>query len=224
MDLQFTRANRDPANPLAQTVIVDEFTVSSTETGENGELGWSFTNGSFNLIGPETNHPGICRRASSASSGAVASTYTGGGGVTVVVTMEQVDEVTWVIRPVTADTDFDLRFGMFSDMTANPPAAGSYFEKLAADTNWFGVGRLASVQTRVTTGVAFAASWFKLKLRRVSASVVAFSVNGGAEVQVTTNNPSTTGMAFGFQIIPGSANARSVDVDFFSMKLTAQAR
>lgn len=226
MDLQFMRANRDPANPLAQTIIVDEFLFASTETGEIGELGWGFTNGTANLIGaPEVDHPGAIARASSAVSSAVASTYSGGGGTTVALRYDQVSEMTWIVKPATDGADFDLRFGLLSDMTSATPTNGAYFEKLAADTNWFGVGRVGGVQTRTDTGVAMSVNWFRLKMRRASNTVVAFSVNGGAEVLVSSNAPlAANTMVFGFQIIPTTANARTVNVDFFSMKLTAQAR
>lgn len=222
---QFTRANPDRANPLSTTILIDEFTVASTESGETGELGWGFTNGSFGIVNPEASHPGICRRTSTAVATTVASTFTGGGGTAAAIRMDQFDEMTWIIKPTTADADFDLRFGLASDLTSATPTNGAYFEKLAADTNWFGVGRVSGVQTRADTGTAFAAGWFKLKVRRLSASSVGFSVNGGAEVTVTGDVPIGTNiLAFGFHVVPQSANARSVDVDFFSMKLTAQAR
>lgn len=220
------RANRDPASPLAQTIIVDDFLFASTETGEIGELGWSFTNGSANLIGaPEAAHPGAIARASTAVADAVASLYSGGGGTAVAMRYDQLSEMTWIIKPATAGADFTLRFGLFSDVTANPPTNGAYFERLAADTNWFGVGRAAATQTRADTTVALAADWVKLRMRRVSDTVVAFSVNGGADVLVSSNAPlAANTMVFGCQIIPTTANARTVNIDFFSMKLMAQAR
>lgn len=222
----FTAASQRPGDPRARTVIVDEFLFASTETGEIGELGWGFTNGGANLIGaPEANHPGSIARASSAVSGAVASMYPGGGGTAVAIRMDQLDEMVWIVKPTTAGADFDVRFGLFSDATANPPTNGAYFEKLAADTNWFGVGRVSAVETRTDTTVAFAADWVKLKMRRVSATVLAFSVNGGAEVQVTSNTPiAANTMVFGCQIVPTTANARTVNIDYFSMKLAAQSR
>lgn len=223
---RFTPAAFNPANARSQTIVRDEFLVASTESGEIGELGWGFTNGGANLVGtPEANHPGAIARASSAVSGAVASMWTGGGGTAVAMRFDQLDEMTWIIKPTTAGADFDLRFGLLSDMTANPPANGVYFEKLSADTNWFGVGRVSNIETRTDTGVALAADWFKLKLRRVSAAVLGFTVNGGAEILVTGNMPiATNAMVIGCQIIPTTANARTVNIDFFSMKLAAQDR
>jgi hypothetical protein len=213
-------------DPLTAPALVDEFLFASTETGEIGELGWGFTNGTANLAGtPEANHPGIIARASSASSGAVASMWSGGGGTTVSMRYDQLDEMTWIIKPATAGADFDLRFGVLSDMTANPPTNGAYFEKLSADTNWFGVGRAAGVQTRTDTGVALSANWFRLTMRRISDRDTAFSIDGGAEVLVSSNTPlAANTMVFGCQIIPTTASARTVNIDFFSMLLNANTR
>jgi hypothetical protein len=212
----------DPSNP---TITIDEFEFASTETGEIGQLGWGFTNGTWNLVNPESGRPGTCRRASTAVSGTVASVFPGGGGAAPTHRFDQIDEQTWIIKPVTADTDYDLRFGWSSDFTSATASNGVYFEKLTTDTNWFGVSRTAGSQTRTDLGVAFAASWFKLRCRRIDASTVGFSINGGSEITLTsTIPPATNVLLFGFHIIPQSANARSVDVDWYGHRLVAQSR
>lgn len=216
----------DPSDPQSATIIKDDFTFASTETGEIGELGWSFTNGTANLVGaPEDQHPGIVSRASTAVADVVASTYSGGGGTAVAMRVDHLDTMTWIVKPATAGADFTLRFGLFSDLTANPPTNGIYHERLAADTSWFGVTRDSAVQTRSAALATFGASWFKLTMRRISATSIGFSVNGGTEVVQTANVVGgATAMVFGFQIIPTTAAARTVNIDFFSMKLAAQTR
>lgn len=212
-------------DPSTATVLRDDFLFASTETGEIGDLGWGFTNGTWNLINPVAGYPGIARRASTAVSGTVASIFTGGGGTSVVIRWDQFDEQTWVIRPVTADADYDIRVGLFSDLTADPPSNGVYVERLAADAAWYGVTRAGGTQTRSASLGAFAADWVKIKIRRIDATTVGFTVDGGTEVTQTANViGDTTVAAFGAQVIPKSANARSVDFDFFSQRLTAQAR
>ena len=210
----------------AAPVFFDDFLFASTETGEIGELGWGFTNGTWNLVNPDANHPGTCRRASSAVANAVASAYPGGAGTAISLRFDNFDECTWIVKPVTSVADVTFRFGILSDMTADPPTNGAYIERLSTDTNWFGVARVGGVQTRSDLGVAGVAdTWVKIKIRTVSATVVAFSINGGAEIQVASDVPiSTNNMVFGFQIIPTTANARSLDVDAFSMRLQPNAR
>jgi len=204
----------------------DEFLFASTEAGEIGELGWGFTSGTWNLVNAVSNHPGICRRTSTAVIGAVASAYPGGGGGTANMLFEQLDEISWVVRVPTTIASMDIRIGLANDFTANPPVNGAYFEKLAADTNWFGIGRVSSVETRTDTGVAAAAdAWINLKLRRVSDTVLGFTVNGGTEIQVAGNMPiGSISLLPGFQIVPTSLNARSLDVDAFGMLLNANTR
>jgi len=90
----------------------------------------------------------------------------------------------------------DLRFGFIGTATAaNPPTDGIYFEKLAADTNWFLVCRkdgAPPTQTRVDTGVA-ANNAFEgrelFRLRRVDATTIGATVGSGSEVTSTTNIP-----------------------------------
>ncbi len=217
----------DRSNPQAATVIVDEFLFASTETGEIGELGWGFTNGSWNLVASEAGHPGTCRRASTAVSGTVASAFPGGGGTAVNMRFDQWSEITWIVKPVTTVASVDIRIGVANDLTANPPTNGAYIEKLTADTNWFGVARQSGSEVRVDLGVAAAAdTWYKFKIRQIAADVVGFSVNGGSEVTASgaTVPANTTNMVQGFQVTPTSAAARNLDVDFFSMKMAAQTR
>ena len=106
------------------------------------------------------------------------------------------------------------------------PAHGIYLEKLPADTNWFFVCRNNSAQTRVNSGIAAGTTgWIKVKARRVSASEVRFAINGGAEVAITTNIPDA-GDSFnvGAQHAQTGTTARSVDYDFFSLKMLGVTR
>lgn len=214
----------DAANPLVAPYVYDEFDYASTEAGEIGQMGWGFTNGTFTLANPEANHPGICRRTSTAVAATIASMYSGGGGASPAYRFDQINEQVWIIKPGSTDADYDLRFGFSTDFTSDAPIHGFYFEKLAADPTWFAVSRAGSVQTR-TAMAAFVADWTKLKLRRVDATKVAFSINGGAETEIAANIPAATvTLVFGSHIIPRSANARTYDVDYYSHRLLAQTR
>lgn len=212
-------------DPTAATVLRDEFMFGSTESGEMGELGWGFTNGTFNLANSEANHPGVATRASTAVSGTIASTYVGGGGSSIDIMAGQVDEMIWIVEPQTAGADFDIRFGLSADWSSLTPTSGVYFERLAADTNWFAVTRTSSTQTRTSLAIALTAAWFKLRMRRIGTNDWRFSVDGGTEVILTANcPPDTIQLSPGNHINPTSANARSFNVDFFGMRLLAQAR
>jgi hypothetical protein len=223
----FTPPPFNPANPRQPYILNDDFLFASTETGEVGDLGWSFTNGTWNLVAAELGHPGICRRATTAVANTVASAFPGGGGTAVNLRFDQWREMVWIVKPVTTSTDVIIRLGVLNDMTANPPTNGAYIEKLAADTNWFGVARQSASEVRVDLGVAATADvWASFRMRQINATSVGFSVNGGAEIVASgaTVPAATTNMVQGFQATPTTANARNLDIDFFSIILAAQDR
>jgi hypothetical protein len=212
-------------DPSAPQILVDEFMSSSTESGETGGIGWGFTNGTLNIVNPEAGHPGIVTRTSTAVIDAVASMFTGGGGAASVIRQDQIDVNYWVVKPGNVTGDHDVRIGFAADFTALVPATGIYFEKLAADANWFAVCRTAGVQTRADTGVAYTAVWTTLKIRRVDATHFAFSVNGGVETEIAATVPGdATVLVFGNHIVPKAAIARAMSYDFFSLQMRAQAR
>jgi hypothetical protein len=205
-------------------VFEDEFMCSSTETGEVGLHGWSFTNGSVQNANAEANHPGIATRRCGTTSGQVASFYPAGAGTTTRFLYSEWKEITFIICPVATNTDHTVRVGLTSDATSNTPANGVYFERLNTDTNWFRVTRAASSQQRVDTGVAYAASWINLRLTK-NGSQVDFYVNDALNGSNTTNIPAAATALLPFvQIIPSSTTARDVKLDYIKFSLSEPTR
>jgi hypothetical protein len=64
----------------------------------------------------------------------------------------RIGEWGWSLLLTQADTNILVRVGVASEMTSDPPTDGVYFEKLAADTSWFRVGRASGTSTRDDTG------------------------------------------------------------------------
>ena len=214
-----------PNDAAAPVRMKDEFMFGSGESGELGDLGWSITNGSAALSTPETNHPGVLVRTSGAVASQIASMYTASAGSVPVIRFDQVQDCHWTVKPDSTATDCTIRIGFSADFTTETPAHGFYFERLAADTNWFIVSRNGSTETRTDTGVAFAANWTTLRLRRVDASTVAFSIDGAAEQTIVTNVPDASDtLAIGNMMVPNSTTARNLRIDFFSLACGAQAR
>ena len=213
-------------DPAAQSVIRDQFIRGSTESGEVGDCGWSFSNGSFSNVAAETDRIGIARRTSGTTANQVASMYQSTAGTTSRFLFGAVDEWTWIFRPVTADADFAFRIGLSSGPTTNPFPAGVYLERLSTDTSYFGVARSSSVETRTAALKSFVANeWTKCRFRRISATLVGFSIDGGAETEVSSNVPGAGGGMEPFcQIIPTTTTARSVDLDDFALRFNAVAR
>lgn len=215
----------DSTNPATAIQLVDDFLVQSLETGEVGGLGWSFANGSLVASATEQNHPGIMLRRSGVTANLVASLYLAASTTTTAFRFDEWDAVTWIFRPTAANTDTVYQLGLFSALGNVTPAAGVYLERLAADTNWFFVSRSGAVQTRTSSGVAFNTNWVKIKMRRIDAANVGFSINNNAEVVIATNVPAAaTALLPGFQFAPSGTAARDVLLDFFALKLLPVTR
>lgn len=203
---------------VAAPWLYDEFISGSSETGEVGRLGWSFTNGSMQNANAEANHPGIVTRRSGTTANQVASLYMGAATTRTDIQLQNLDETTFIVAPVASNTDHTVRVGLLADNAGNPPTNGAYFERLAADTNWFRVTRSGGVQTRTDTGVAYGTSWRKLRIRKNGANIE-FYIDGTLNGTHTTNVPAgTTGLSFGVQVIPTTTTARDFKIDFFEYK------
>lgn len=220
-----TGGGGDPTDPTVAPAFKDDFVWMSSENGEAGELTWGFTNGSFNAVAPQANHPGVAERRSSNTTNQVSSMFSNVIGSNPSIRFDQMDTLYWIIQPQQTNADFNIRFGLFSNVTTNTPTDGVYFERLAADTSWFGVSRASSVETRTAALATFDTNWIKLRIRRIDASTVGFAVNGGAETTLTTDIPAgATDLVIGLHIMPTAGVTRFVYLDFFSLKLLAQTR
>lgn len=209
-------------NPSTMTYEYDEFVSGGTSGGTIGKLGWNVGGGTFALVAGESGRPGIARLATTAVSGNNAYMRLVGASQGEVHTSDTFD-MTWIVRLTQADSAMSVRVGM-SDMFNNPATYGIYFERLAADINWFAVTRVSSTEARTdTTVVATAAAWIRLRIRRVNGTTIGFTVNDGTEILHTTNIP-LIGINPALQIVTGEAVAKSIDVDWFSCRITGLAR
>lgn len=213
------------ADPSYPTVLRDEFlTGLQNTTGRLGELGWVYSNfTAMQALSAVAGHPGIIVATSSASIGQVnhMSWRKTTGGFEFFP--NEVDELYWVFRQAATGNDADQRIGLHRDASGTS-SDGLYLEKLAADTNWQFVGRASGSQNRQDTGIAAnTTNWMKVRLRRETDTDWRCSINGGSEVAVTANIPTNSLGPF-LQLVPTTANARALHVDFFSLRLKALSR
>lgn len=94
---------------------------------------------------------------------------------------------------------------------------GIYFEKLDANTNWFGVTNNAGVSTRTDTGVAVDTSfgYFEIKKRT---GAIGFWINGALVATNTTNIP-TTDLNYCTQIINSAAANKTLDHEYYQQQV-----
>lgn len=143
----------------------DDFVGGNTTSGTIGELGWK--------IGSTAGTPAVTEELADADSIGVISIATGGTSgndaslhlgtgtpvylyESLIGTSKTVD-VIWKLRLPSTFSNADFRFGIADSGAAAAPGGGLYLEKLAADTNWFAVGKFIG-ETRVDTGIAAASS------------------------------------------------------------------
>jgi hypothetical protein len=204
-------------DPFAILDLKDHFLGGGSATsGSVGELGWIFAGGTFAVGSAPAGHPGVYRR----DTGAVINT-TAYARLTANIRPSDMFDETWEFRLNTNDADTRVRMGLSSDWATDTPVAAIYVEKKLADTEWFGAARAASTETRTAALDTVDTDWHTARMRRTSASAVAFSIDGGAEVSVSTNVPTTDAVYIGMQIFNGAAASKTVDLDTFGLLITA---
>ena len=211
----------DTFDPLSTLRLADDFSQSGTSSDTVGELRWSVS-GAITLRPGEAGHPGIVRSttASSISSTSMIFLRTTSNPF---IHPDDFFDMTVVLRPGQSDSTTDYKIGLFAD---SGPTYGIYLERLAADTNWFGVCKSNSggnPQTRSDTSTAISAAWTRLRVRRTNSSTIAFSVDGGTEVTVATNVPTLTLNPFVW-LKTTSAASKTLDIDLFYAKVAGLTR
>jgi hypothetical protein len=207
-------------DPFAILDLKDHFLGGGSATsGSVGELGWIFAGGTFAVGSAPAGHPGVYRR----DTGAVINT-TAYARLTANIRPSDMFDETWEFRLNTNDADTRVRMGLSSDWATDTPVAAIYVEKKLADTEWFGAARAASTETRTAALDTVDTDWHTARMRRTSASAVAFSIDGGAEVSVSTNVPTTDAVYIGMQIFNNAAASKTVDLDCFRMRVTGLER
>jgi hypothetical protein len=212
---------------LRTPYVYDEFLGGSHSSATVGMLGWGFTNGTWVRVPPSPDHPGIMRRTSSATSGQVSSWYLTAFTGATTIRQDQWSSWTWVVLPSDSGANsHDVRIGVSGDWTANPPTNGVYFERLTTEANWFVVTRSGGVQTRTNTGIAYtAATYYTLHARKNAAGSIEFFIGGALVATHAANIPAgSTALVEGGHLIPNTAAARSLDIDFFDEQFLIMSR
>lgn len=197
----------------------DEFMSGGTTTTLLGEMGWSLPAGTVSRPGTASaNHHGYVRLDTGAGAGTFAR-FNSGDNIQLSTTYNPT--IVWIVRATQTNANTQIMVGGSSDFGTLTPSNGIYFQKLAADTNWFAVTR-STTETRTDTGVAVSTNWVNLKIV-ASTSSVAFYIN---DVLVATNVATIPSGASSNYFGPGltienvDAVSKTMDIDYFQM--TAQ--
>lgn len=199
----------------------EEFWTGNNTSGQIGKLGWGFTNGTAAIQTSVANRPGIMRRATSASSGTLASFYQY-TGVTAQWAATNYD-LTWIIRMNQVDANTSARWGAFSSYLSNPPADGVFFENLDSETKYYCVSRSGGVQTRVDSTVTADTNFHRFEIHRQAASVT-FAIDGVPVCGAITTNISAAVMQGATQIVNSAAADKTMDHDYYEIRLSGLTR
>lgn len=133
----------------------------------------------------------------------------------------------WMVRIKHFDGNTTMRMGVCdsSAFTGASPTNGVYFEKLAADTAWFGVARAANSETRTAalSGGITVDAWNKLKIRRVDSTTIGFQIDSGTELTLASNIP-TVGVTGFASVTTHTTASKQLDLDYAHWKFTGLAR
>lgn len=212
-----------PADPISRLELIDDFLGGAGSSGQVGAQGWNIAGGTATGVQSETNHPGILRRDTSASSGIIAYTRLLITTAAHPLLGSDLFDLTCVFRLNTNDANTTMRIGLSSDYTTLTPVSGVYLEKVDADTSWFGVTRAASAQTRTAALAACDTAWHKVRIRRIDASTIGFTLDALAEVTATGTVP-VAGMQPGSQISNSAAASKTLDHDLYRLIVTGLVR
>jgi len=191
-------------------------------------LQWSSGSGTTTIDTPEAGEPGIITRESGTTPDINAYMSLSGYCGQCNFDFDDFFDIRQRVQLSQTDSNTVSRFGLHgANGYALQPAGGIYFETLGADSDWFGVCRAASSQTRTSAVIARSTSWVWLRIRRVDASTIGFSAAStydgltGATEQTCTSNIPTTG-ATPWNVISNNntANNKKHRIGFWEMEIT----
>lgn len=205
--------------------LQDDFVSGSTSTAIIGSLGFAASNGTTSYVAATSiDHPGIVRRDTSSVSGTVASlSLNASQFVLFGMNSPAVYDVTWIAKLTQTDANTTVRIGFCDGPSSGTPGNGVFFEKLDDDTVWFGLNNpVGSGGTRVSTGITVDTEWHIFRVIASATSSI-FEIDGVRVVNTATQMASTAFNPF-IHIITSAAASKTMDIDFFQLRITGISR
>jgi hypothetical protein len=170
------------------------------------------------VVASESNHPGIFRITTTATSGNwqfLGLEGNGGtsGGFTYTDAANGAQDHLFVVRPVDAGGKYAIGF-LKGDFDSDEGIYLAYDS--AIDTNWMFCTSYGSTPTRTDSGVAFVANaWVKVRIISDTSGYVKIRVNSTTSSNINSTLPDTA-ISPGIYVKTNSAAARSIDIDFYA--------
>lgn len=210
----------------------DDFMGALLTTGNIGKLGWNIL-GTGTITGQNSTagRPGIIRLNSPATATTQCLIHLGAAGTHHPFGIaSDFFDVTFMINITQLDTNTTFRCGIGNTQPAAASVANYTdmigFERITTDTtNLFGVVKVGATNNRTAALITnfTAATWYKLRVRRINSTTIGFTVNNGTEVTTTVTAPTSAMQPF-IQIATSAAAAKTLDVDAADLLLQSLAR
>lgn len=215
--------NESLYDPRQSVYIQEEFMSGVNTNGQGGALGWGQA-GTVTGIASTANRIGIIRIDTGAASGTPSRINLGQMSATSAVIDPSTNVfIRWMTRLNTNDVDTTVRIGAANSTSGAPPNDGIYFEKAAADTNWFCVTRASSTQTKTDTGIAVDTNFHTFSWRRDGYGVTCL-IDYVPVVPSQSSNIPTVFLAPFSYIINSAPASKTMDIDYFELRLTGLVR
>lgn len=217
-----TPAGGGSAAPVPTLVyFVDDFIGGNVTSGNVGQLGW-VQGGPNNptVIASVANHPGLINSSTGATINSVQNlALSRNSSASGVIDPADTFDMIFIFRLNTNDANTIMRCGLAMNSTVDPFVDGIFIEKKAADTQWFGVTRAASAETRTASLGNVSTNFVKMRIRRISGTTIGFTVDAGTELTLTATIP-TVFLTIFIHCKNTAAAAKNFDIDYFQMALT----
>lgn len=217
------------ANPPDRTLydyrnsisLQDDFHTGTTAAGTIGTLGWTVANGTSSMTGGVAGRFGLLTRTTSTTINTVAYSFLT-SAISNALDPSLTHRLVFIHRLNQVDANTVLWTGAGNGPSLAVPDDGIYFEKRAADTNWFCVTRSAAAQTRTDSGVAVTTNFITMSYER-TVGQVRFFLNT-ALVCTHTANITTVFLNPAWVITNTAAADKTVATDYFEMHITGLTR
>ncbi len=209
-----------PPDPLTTAVLSDHFAAGTVEDGEIGELGWSASGFAVVRGVAEAERTGVLLLSTAAST---AVCYLSVSGAASTVSVDDTFDLAFAFRLFSVDTTTVLRLGLLFPV-GSTPTAGIYLLKNAAATTMVGAAIVGTTQvTTASLGGLASGAWHTARLRRTSGTAVAFSLDGGTELSLSSGLPTGLGTV-SLQVVPSIAAAKTIDLDYVGLVVAGLVR
>jgi len=216
-------------DPLDDTVLWfrEDFPTVTTTNHQIGTYGWtsSCSSGTISVVSRTGSSPfkKAYRMETGATSGNICQITLGSSGSSATVlgalgSYGSWDSTIYFRNNSVASTGMGLFVGYIVG-GSNVPGAGASTARIGVeydtsrgDTDFMFVACNGSNCTRQSSGVSFDTSWHKLRIRSQTAGTILFSLDGGTEISINTNVP-TSALAPMFGVRTAESAAKRVEAD-----------